>query len=108
MKLLDLLWCNPFDFHDRPPCLFTFLCDLDFNIVSRDPNGKALHSLSCRWGLASRPSYLSSFPNGVSAKHRLTGTTAELLAVCGTSGALRPVEIDFIGRTHENSGSNQT
>src|SRR5216683_6898932 len=30
------------------------LFDLDFDIVSRDPNGKALHSPWCRWGSDSK------------------------------------------------------
>src|SRR5260370_14982755 len=40
-----------------------------------------------------------------SLRHRVV--YHELLAFCCTSGALPPVEIDFIGRIHGHSGSNQ-
>ena len=46
-KLFGLLRCNPFDL-DR--CTLCFLLDFHFHIVARDPNGKALHTLSGGWG----------------------------------------------------------
>lgn len=53
-------------------------------------------------------SHSFSKPSGTSSAHlRHRVVYPELLALCCTSGAVPPVEIDFSGRIHEHSGCNQ-